>query len=275
MSISRNTIAERSPAAPPAMRADRVIVRRFDPAVDSYTQLTALLHRAFARLGAMGLNCTCVDQAEEVTRRRAEAGECHVAVSGSRVVGTMTLYATDPASPCSLYRRDGVASVRQVAVDPGWQGGGIGATLLAFAGQWAALRGYSLLALDTPHPASHLLAFYRAQGFDVVDIVRFAGKRYDSAILCRRPAACVARRMSPASRRGVRPVVMAQSWAFRAIAAIRADWRARRGTRSPAMGAAGAASCRSSPWRPRPRGRVAARTVGTVGTARTVRAAPA
>ncbi|WP_321821057.1 MULTISPECIES: GNAT family N-acetyltransferase [unclassified Burkholderia] len=270
MSISRNTIAERSPAAPPAVRADRVIVRRFDPAVDSYTQLTALLHRAFARLGAMGLNCTCVDQAEEVTRRRAEAGECHVAVSGGRVVGTMTRPPdTDPASPCSLYRRDGVASVRQVAVDPGWQGGGIGATLLAFAGQWAALRGYSLLALDTPHPASHLLAFYRAQGFDVVDIVRFAGKRYDSAILCRRPVACVARRMPPASRRGVRPVVMAQSWALRTIAAIRADWRARRGTRSPAMGAAGAASCRSSPWRPRPHGRVAARTV------QTVRAAPA
>ncbi|WP_322023654.1 GNAT family N-acetyltransferase [Burkholderia sp. BCC1977] len=261
MSIPRNTIAERSPAAPPAVRADRVIVRRFDPAFDSYTQLTPLLHRAFARLGAMGLNCTCVDQDEDVTRRRAEAGECYVAVSGGRVVGTMTLYATDPSSPCSLYRRDGVASVRQVAVDPDWQGGGIGATLLAFAGQWAALRGYSLLALDTPHPASHLLAFYRAQGFDIVDIVRFTGKRYDSAILCKRPVACLARRTSPASRRVVRPIAMVQSRALRAIAAIQADWRARRGVRSPAMGAAGAASCRSSPWRPRPHGRVAVRTV--------------
>jgi|GEM_PF-707783 len=263
MSISRNTIAERSPVAPPAMCADRVIVRRFDPAFDSYTQLTALLHRAFARLGAMGLNCTCVDQDEEVTRRRAEAGECFVAVCGGRVIGTATLYATDPASVCSLYRRDGVASVRQVAVDPECQSRGIGALLLSFAGQWAASRGYTLLALDTPHPASHLLAFYRAQGFDVVDIVRFTGKRYDSAILCKRPAACLTRRTSTASRRVVRPIAMAQSRALRAIAAIRADWRVRRGARSPAMGAAGAASCRSSPWRPRPRphGRVAARTV--------------
>ncbi|RQR40479.1 GNAT family N-acetyltransferase [Burkholderia sp. Bp9142] len=264
MSIPRNTIAERSPAAPPSVRADRVVVRRFDPAFDSYAQLTALLHRAFARLGAMGLNCTCVDQAEDVTRRRAEAGECHVAVSGGRVIGTMTLYATDPSSPCSLYRHDGVASVRQVAVDPGWQGGGIGAMLLAFAARWAALRGYSLLALDTPYPASHLLAFYRAQGFDVVDIVRFAGKRYDSAILCKRPVACLARRMAPASRRVGRHVAVAQSRAPRAVAAIRGDWRLRRGVRAAAMGAAGAASCRSSPWRTRQHGRAAARQARVV-----------
>ncbi|AFQ49669.1 GNAT family N-acetyltransferase [Burkholderia cepacia] len=261
MSISRNTIAERSPAAPPFVRADRVVVRRFDPAFDSYARLTALLHRAFARLGAMGLNCTCVDQDEGVTRRRAEAGECYVAVSGGRVVGTMTLYATDSSSACSLYRHDGVASVRQVAVDPDWQGGGIGATLLAFAGQWAALRGYSLLALDTPHPASHLLAFYRAQGFDVVDIVRFAGKRYDSAILCKRPVVLLARCMSPGSRLIVRHVAIAHARAPRAVARARAraDGRLRRSVRAAAMGAAGAASCRSSPWRARQHGRVAAR----------------
>ena len=96
-----------------------------------------MLHRAFARLGAMGLNCTCVDQSEDVTRRRAEAGECYVAVCGGRVIGTATLYATDPSSACSLYRREGVASVRQVAVDPDCQSRGIGALLLAFAEQWA------------------------------------------------------------------------------------------------------------------------------------------
>ena len=57
MSIPWNAIAEHTPAVPPSVRADRVIVRRFDPAFDSYAQLTPMLHRAFARLGAMGLNC--------------------------------------------------------------------------------------------------------------------------------------------------------------------------------------------------------------------------
>lgn len=258
MSIPWNAIAERLPAAPPSVCADRVVVRRFDPAVDSYAQLTPMLHRAFARLGAMGLNCTCVDQDEDVTRRRAEAGECYVAVCGGRVIGTATLYGTDPSSACSLYRREGVASVRQVAVDPDCQSRGIGALLLSFAEQWAALRGYSLLALDTPHPASHLLAFYGAQGFEVVDLMRFAGKRYDSAILCKRPVAHVVRRVSPASRQAARVAAgrrLAHAWPARVAAVARRDLRMRRGAGSAARRAAGAASCRSSPWRLRQHGR--------------------
>ncbi|CAG2326970.1 MULTISPECIES: GNAT family N-acetyltransferase [Burkholderia] len=262
MSIPWNAIAERTPAAPPSACADRVIVRRFDPAIDSYAQLTPMLHRAFARLGAMGLNCTCVDQDEDVTRRRAEAGECYVAVCGGRVVGTATLYATDPSSACSLYRREGVASVRQVAVDPTCQSRGIGALLLSFAEQWAALRGYALLALDTPHPASHLLAFYGAQGFEVVDVMRFAGKRYDSAILCKRPVARAARRVSPASRLAARVAAVRwimHAWAPRVVATGRRESGLRRGGGFAARRAAGAASCRSSPWRPRQHGRFVAR----------------
>ncbi|WP_175750138.1 GNAT family N-acetyltransferase [Burkholderia pyrrocinia] len=258
MSIPWNAIAERLPAAPPSACADRVVVRRFDPAVDSYAQLTPMLHRAFARLGAMGLNCTCVDQDEDVTRRRAEAGECYVAVRGGRVIGTATLYGTDPSSACSLYRQEGVASVRQVAVDPDCQSRGIGALLLSFAEQWAALRGYTLLALDTPHPASHLLAFYGAQGFEVVDVMRFAGKRYDSAILCKRPVAQVVRRVSPASRLAVRVAAvrrLAHALPARVAAAARRDLRVRRGAGWAARRAAGAASCRSTPWRPRQHGR--------------------
>ncbi|RQV00317.1 GNAT family N-acetyltransferase [Burkholderia cenocepacia] len=262
MSIPWNAIAEPIPAAPPSRCADRVIVRRFDPAIDSYAQLTPMLHRAFARLGAMGLNCTCVDQDEDVTRRRAEAGECYVAVCGGRVVGTATLYATDPSSACSLYRREGVASVRQVAVDPACQSRGIGALLLSFAEQWAALRGYALLALDTPHPAAHLLAFYGAQGFEVVDVMRFAGKRYDSAILCKRPVAHAVRRVSPASRLAARVAAgrrVMVAWAPRILAVARRESGVRRIGRFAARRAAGAASCRSSPWRPRQHGCFVAR----------------
>ncbi|WP_175702937.1 GNAT family N-acetyltransferase [Burkholderia ambifaria] len=262
MSIPWNAIAERSAAALPSVCAERVFVRRFDPASDSYAQLTPMLHRAFARLGAMGLNCTCVDQDEDVTRRRAQAGECYVAVCGGRVVGTATLYATDPSSACSLYRCEGVASVRQVAVDPDCQSRGIGALLLSFAEQWAALRGYTLLALDTPHPASHLLAFYGAQGFEVVDTMRFAGKRYDSAILCKRPVARFARRVSPASRLAARAAAvrrLAYALPARVAMVARRDPHVRRVIGWAARRAAGAASCRSSPWRPRQHGRFVGR----------------
>ncbi|MEM5385028.1 GNAT family N-acetyltransferase [Paraburkholderia phymatum] len=175
------------------------IVRRFDPARDSYAQLTAMLHRAFARLGMMGLNCTCVDQSIAVTQQRALAGDCFVAVCNGRIVGTMTLYARDAESPCELYQRDDVASVRQLGIDPMWQGRGIGKSMLTFAEHWAATRGFAELALDTPEPAAHLIAFYRAQGFRIVDTHHFDGKRYDSAILSKPPVAV--RMMATWSRR--------------------------------------------------------------------------
>lgn len=161
----------------------RMVMRRFDPQRDSWEQLTRLLHRAFARLAALGLHCNCVDQTAAVTRQRALAGECFVAVCNGRIVATLTLESRDPDSPCEHYRHRHVASLHQFGVDPSWQNRGIGKTLLDFASRWAAAHGFTRIALDTPFPASHLLAFYRAQGFGIVDVVRFAGRAYDSAVL--------------------------------------------------------------------------------------------
>jgi GNAT superfamily N-acetyltransferase len=163
----------------------RLVLRRFDPQHDSWERLTKLLHRAFARLAALGLHCSCADQLTTVTRERALAGECFVAVCNGRIVGTMTIESRDSASPCEQYRHRHVASVHQFGIDPSWQHRGIGRALLAFANQWAAARGYSQLALDTPLAADHLVAYYRAQGFRLVDVVRFAGRAYDSAIFCK------------------------------------------------------------------------------------------
>ena len=177
----------------------RVALRRFDASRDSFVALTALLHRAFASLGAMGLDCPCVDQTVEVTRARVLHGDCYVAVHEGRLIGTMTLCASDDDSACQLYRRGDMASLRQFAVDPLWQGRGIGTLLIAFADHWAATRGYAGLALDTPQPATHLIAYYRAHGFRIVDFMRFDHRHYDSAIMSKRPVA--ARTLANWSRR--------------------------------------------------------------------------
>jgi len=194
------------PAAKPAARSDAaprgtgsVTLRRFDPARDSYEQLTAMLHRAFARLGMMGLNCLCVDQTEPATRERARGGDCFVAACGNDLVGTMTLYARDAESACEHYRVENVATLRQFGVDPAWQSRGIGTSLIALAEHWAAIRGHAQLALDTPYPAQHLLEFYRGQGFRIIEVQRFDGRDYDSAILSKPPVA--ARTLANWSRR--------------------------------------------------------------------------
>jgi GNAT superfamily N-acetyltransferase len=187
MSKRHALVAKPMPPARIRQGIGRVVLRRFDPSRDTYEQLTTMLHRAFARLGMMGLNCTCVDQDVAVTMRRAQSGDCFVVVSEGRIVGSMTLYTSDSESACEHYHRHDVATIRQLAIDPAWQNRGIGKSLLAFAEHWAATRGYAELALDTPYPASHLVAFYRSQGFRIVDAVRFAGKVYDSAILSKAP----------------------------------------------------------------------------------------
>ncbi|MDR3099740.1 MAG: GNAT family N-acetyltransferase [Paraburkholderia sp.] len=166
----------------------RLVLRRFDPQRDSWERLTQLLHRAFARLASLGLHCASADQPAGATRARAMAGDCFVAVCNGRIVGTMTIAGRDSASSCEHYRQHGVASLHQFGIEPAWQGRGIGRALLAFALRWAAARGFTQLALDTPFPAAHLLAFYRAEGFSLVDVVRFAGRGYDSAVFSR-PAA--------------------------------------------------------------------------------------
>ena len=75
MSKRHATIGKHTPLAYSEGSTGSVVLRRFDPSRDSYEQLTTMLHRAFARLGMMGLNCTCVDQDVAVTTKRAQSGD--------------------------------------------------------------------------------------------------------------------------------------------------------------------------------------------------------
>ena len=151
-------------------------------AEDSIEQITEMLHRAFARLGEMGVSCSCASQTAEVTRKRISRGSCYVALQGERIVGTVTVYETDLASESAHYRDAQVASVRQLGVDPDFQGKGIGSALLQVARSWARRHGYSWLALDTPEPACHLIQYYSALGFKMAETLQFSGRPYRSVL---------------------------------------------------------------------------------------------
>lgn len=156
---------------------------------DSLEALTALLHRAYAPLGAAGLNFTAVDQSVQVTRERIAGGHCLVAVEGDTVRGTVTVRGAhdpnrDPHARVSpwFFRRD-VAHLNQFAVDPAAQGQGIGARLMAACEDWARAQGHRAIALDTAEPATHLRERYERAGYREVARLQRAGKHYRSLVM--------------------------------------------------------------------------------------------
>jgi GNAT superfamily N-acetyltransferase len=156
---------------------------------DSIVELTALLHRAYARLGVMGLNYTAVDQTPEVTAERIRGGSCFVVSSGAKLAGTIVTRPTYAENDCEYFTRHGVAAAHQFAVHPEHQGSGIGRMLLQRAEQWARELGFVELAMDTAEQATHLVELYTRLGYRHVGWVQWPGKVYRSVVLSKLLAA--------------------------------------------------------------------------------------
>jgi len=167
---------------------NQILFRRLEDG-DSLEHLTDLLHRAFSRIGRMGIPCSCVTQPPEVTRQRIARGDCFVALSGDLIVGTVTLCGPEAAADSTHYRDSRVGTLHQLGVDPLFHGKGIGQALLRLAEQWALNHGYLWLALETPEAADHLVNYYQCQGFRIIEIVQFSGRPYRSVVLSKPVAA--------------------------------------------------------------------------------------
>ena len=151
--------------------------------------LTRLLHRAYAELGAAGLNFTAVDQDDETTLRRASGGASWVLVDDDQLVATMTI-----SLPAEEKLREltpeaavqGRAWLNQLAVDPTKRGEGLARLLRDQGFEWCARQGATSIGLDTAKPATHLVELYTSWGFTAVDEVQWPGKTYRSVVLTRR-----------------------------------------------------------------------------------------
>lgn len=189
-----------------------VLVRRLRP-TDSITELTLLLHRAYAKQTAMGLHALASHQSPEVTRKRVSKGECFVAelvaapAAGSHhqsaaaseipsnaaavpIVGTIMFQEPAwgggggaPESGPRWFRRPDVANFSQFAVEPSLQGQGIGLALLDRVEQRARELGMTELALSTAEPDTELVTFYRRRGFRDIERFDWGVTNYTSLIM--------------------------------------------------------------------------------------------
>ncbi len=153
---------------------------------DSITALTALLHAAYASLGAIGLNYTAVDQSDEVTLRRIAGGECWLALDGDALIGTVLFRPPGVSRGTPHFERPTVASLGQFAVAPSRQREGVGAILMRHAEIRAREIGAAELALDTAEGAAHLIAWYGRQGFRFVEYAQWEGKTYRTLVMSKR-----------------------------------------------------------------------------------------
>lgn len=159
-------------------------VRRWTPS-DSVEDITAMLHRAYGRLADQGLHYNASHQSPRHTQDRLIGGTSFLAVIDGRIVGCISLYPGRPNAYHSYYQRDDVAYFGQFAVEPEFQGHGIGRMLYQMVENHARLLGKSYLALDTAEPALDLIAMYRRWGFEIVDEADWTSTNYRSVIMAK------------------------------------------------------------------------------------------
>jgi GNAT superfamily N-acetyltransferase len=164
---------------------DQVVIRRLT-ADDSLHELTRLVNLAYRPLAEAGLHFVASHQGEEVTAARVARGECWVAVVGEQIVGTITMIPPGRGRGCPFYERDNVATLQQLAVDPEYQGNGIGGQLLHQAETAARAAGAITVAFDTAGSAFELIATYRRHGYAETGTVDWRPRvNYRSVILAK------------------------------------------------------------------------------------------
>lgn len=171
--------------APHGAALDGIEVRLLRPA-DSIPELTRLLHRAYARLAAVGLRYMATHQSDQVTRERAGQGECYVALAGGALAGTILFKPADETGGSLWLDRPEVASLAQFAVAPEAQSLGLGARLMDLVEARAVETGAGEIALDTAEPATHLVAWYGRRGYRFVEHAQWDHTNYRSVIMSKR-----------------------------------------------------------------------------------------
>ena len=159
-----------------------IVIRRLSDS-DDLGELTALLHRAYARLAQMDLHFVATAQDVDTTRSRIEGAECYVAELGGKIVGTITFRSPERSSGSGWYERPDVASFGQFGVEPETQGQGVGSALLQHVEDRARDTGAKEIALDTAQPATHLINLYSKRGYRIVDHVKWDDVNYSSVIM--------------------------------------------------------------------------------------------
>ncbi|HRQ73529.1 MAG TPA: GNAT family N-acetyltransferase [Phycisphaerales bacterium] len=178
------------PSEQPAIESGRVVVRRFMTG-DPVSEITALLHRAYAGQTAMGLRPLAGRQDDKTTLDRVLNSECYLALlpredATERIVGVILFKEHERVAFPDFFLRPDVAHFAMFGVEPGLQGMGIGRLLLEKCEERAREVGATELALSMAEPDEALRTYYEKRGYRFVCHWQWPYTNYRSCILSKR-----------------------------------------------------------------------------------------
>lgn len=154
---------------------------------DPISQITRLLHRAYAKQVEMGLKPLAGRQDDATTAERAANSECYVATipeqHAERIVGVILFEEHENVTFPPFFLLPHVAHFAQFGVDPDVQGRGVGRSLLETVERRARENGATELALSMAEPDRDLYDFYLKRGYRFVGHWQWPYTNYRSCIL--------------------------------------------------------------------------------------------
>jgi GNAT superfamily N-acetyltransferase len=181
---SRQSESLRETGTPPPQQ---VTVRRY-LIDDPVTEITQLLHLAYAPQVEMGLKPLAGRQDDKTTLDRVLNSECFLATipgegGRERIVGIILLNEHERVAFPAFFLRPGVSHFAMFGVEPGLQGLGIGRRLLDRIEARARELGAQELALSMAEPDTNLRAYYDKRGYRFIEHWQWPYTNYRSCIL--------------------------------------------------------------------------------------------
>ncbi len=170
------------------IRKDDITVRRFMTG-DPVPEITGLLHRAYARQRALGLEPLAGRQDDATTLERVLASEAYLAVADHGgvhlIVGIILFNEHEKVTFPPSFLEHGTAHFAMFAVDPQLQGIGVGVKLMERCEARALEIGADRLALSMAEPDRSLRRYYERRDYELVEHWQWPYTNYRSVILAR------------------------------------------------------------------------------------------
>lgn len=113
------------------------------------------------------------DPSKEMVEGYVNESKTYAAVDNGKVVGLMVLFENCPNE----------LEIKNIAVNPSYQGKGYGKKLIQFAISESKLLGYQKLVICTGNSSVYQLSFYQNSGFQIVEtFLDFFVKNYEEEI---------------------------------------------------------------------------------------------